>query len=312
MEGKADTGIRPRDLVAAESPNRIRDHLHRTARFNPVKSLRELTKQLTQEYEDRFLIELIQNAYDAHPVGFSGGRVVIRLDESGSGGSVLYVANTGRPFLESNFDALTNVAQSSKPPGEGIGNKGIGFRSVLQVCASPEIYSSDPDGAAGSHEFDGFCFGFASDEQVRSMVTDEGEFQQVKDDFSRFLLPVPADADDRQLRKLRDEGMVTVIRLPLTDERTVDIARKQISRLLEPSPPVALFLDRLSEISIEHVRPGGQTERSSLTRSSRSLHTADGVHLSLLETGGRRFLVCARVVPAELVSEVVSRAVKGW
>lgn len=120
--------------MATESRKRIRDHLRREARYNPTKSLTALTGQLTQEYEDRFLVELIQNAYDAHNPGTRDGRVHVRLDEAQPGGPILYVANTGNAFTEENFDALTNVAQSSKPPGEGIGNKGVGFRSVLQVC----------------------------------------------------------------------------------------------------------------------------------------------------------------------------------
>ena len=91
-------------LVASESPNRIRDHFNRTARYNPTKSLTALTSQLTQEYEDRFLVELVQNAYDAHSPGARDGRVHVRLDETAGGGAVLYVANTGNPFSAANFD----------------------------------------------------------------------------------------------------------------------------------------------------------------------------------------------------------------
>src|SRR3954453_23855356 len=161
MEPIAGTALKPGDLVANESPNRIRDHLERKARYNPTRSLTALTSQLTQEYEDRFLVELVQNGYDAQPPGTRDGCLHVRLDESGSGGPVLYVANTGRPFTAANFDALTNVAQSSKPPGEGIGNKGIGFRSVLQVCDSPEIYSCESENLSDAL-FGGFCFGFAT------------------------------------------------------------------------------------------------------------------------------------------------------
>ncbi len=64
--------VKPHELVTNESPNRIGDHLDRKARYNPTKSLTELTSQLSQEYEDRFLVELIQNAYDAHEPGTSG------------------------------------------------------------------------------------------------------------------------------------------------------------------------------------------------------------------------------------------------
>lgn len=77
--------MKPREIGANESPNRIRDHFNRTAQYNPTRSLTALTAQLTQEYEDRFLVELIQNAYDAHPPGSRDGRVHVRLDESAQG-----------------------------------------------------------------------------------------------------------------------------------------------------------------------------------------------------------------------------------
>jgi hypothetical protein len=31
------------------------------------------------------------------------------------------------------------VGVSDKPVDEGIGNKGVGFKSVLQICAAPEV-----------------------------------------------------------------------------------------------------------------------------------------------------------------------------
>ena len=39
-----------------------------------------LTANIASDYRDRFLSELIQNAYDAHPVGTRDGRLEIILD----------------------------------------------------------------------------------------------------------------------------------------------------------------------------------------------------------------------------------------
>ena len=78
----------------------------------------------------------------------------------------LYIANDGHPFSESNFNSLSQLGQSDKNPQESIGNKGIGFRSVLEIATEPEIYSrSDKDGPF----FDGFCFGFFPS-KVRSLI----------------------------------------------------------------------------------------------------------------------------------------------
>ena len=90
----------------------------------------------------------------------------------------------------------------------------MGFRSVLQVCDSPEIYSCDIDDLS-SVSFGGFCFGFATDDQIRAMVRDEAEFDIVKQDFSRYLLPVVMFPSDPFLSALRAMEMVTVVRLPL-------------------------------------------------------------------------------------------------
>ncbi|WP_436848045.1 sacsin N-terminal ATP-binding-like domain-containing protein [Streptomyces collinus] len=62
-------------------------------------------------------------------------------------GGVLYVANEGAVFAEENFRAITELALSSKAAGEGIGNKGLGFRSVLQLTDWPEIDSQALDDA---------------------------------------------------------------------------------------------------------------------------------------------------------------------
>ncbi len=301
--------MKARELVANESPNRIRDHFNRKASYNPTASLTALTNQLTQEYEDRFLVELVQNAYDAHPPGTRDGRLHVRLDESAQGQSVLYVANTGSPFRTVNFEAMTNVAQSSKPAGEGIGNKGIGFRSVLQVCDSPEIYSCDPDNLSRPH-FDGFCFGFATDHEIREMVADESQYEIVKRDFSRYLLPVVASPTDPRLGVLRALGMVTVVRLPLTTSRAVELARTQVHRLLEPTPPIALFLDRLQSITVEHVRSDGEQETTQVARLVKDVRVPEGGPiLRWVETVGKQFLTTTRVLTAAEVRSVVDAAI---
>ena len=64
-------------------------------------------------------------------------RITVRLarDEGQSG--TLYVTNRGQPFHPNNVDALCEMGLSSKPPGEAVGNKGLGFRSVRHVTNEP-------------------------------------------------------------------------------------------------------------------------------------------------------------------------------
>ena len=42
--------------------------------------VRNLAETISNEYIGRFLIELIQNGYDAHPAGTTGGEIEIYLD----------------------------------------------------------------------------------------------------------------------------------------------------------------------------------------------------------------------------------------
>jgi hypothetical protein len=91
-----------------------------------AKSLRAISEDTAQEYEERTIVELLQNGHDALTIG-KPGRVRVILDLSESPGT-LYVANDGRPFIDANFRSIMDLALSDKSAGEGIGNKGLGFR----------------------------------------------------------------------------------------------------------------------------------------------------------------------------------------
>ena len=157
----------PRDRIVERSRRVIAGYVAARELWNSVSSLSKLLRQMQREYEGRFLYELIQNAYDAQPVDGEGNIVVILDIDEGDYG-VLYVANTGIPFTEKNFEADTcDLAQSDKAPDVSIGNKGIGFKSVIHVCQWPEIYSA---AAVGQPRFEGYCFTFARPEQYDDLA----------------------------------------------------------------------------------------------------------------------------------------------
>ena len=55
---------------------------------------------------------------------------------------MLVVANRGEPFsAKIVIESLGHIGRSMKAPGEAIGHKGIGFKSVLELTHTPEIYS---------------------------------------------------------------------------------------------------------------------------------------------------------------------------
>ena len=47
------------------------------------------------------------------------------------------------------IETLGHIGASTKTEGEAIGHKGIGFKSVLEVSLTPEIYSGLAGGSTG-------------------------------------------------------------------------------------------------------------------------------------------------------------------
>jgi hypothetical protein len=108
-----------------------------------AKSLTAQTTNVATDYRDRFLVELIQNACDAQTAGVSDGRINVTLDLGAGKYGTLYIANTGQPFNRANVKSLSDIALSAKSVGQSIGNKGLGFRSVIQVTDAPQIFSQN-------------------------------------------------------------------------------------------------------------------------------------------------------------------------
>lgn len=130
----------PRDLVT-ETVTRRATHTE-LDQVTDTLSLWSAERIVTGEYHGRFLIELLQNARDAlladDPAARSG-TVRIRLTDQ----PALVVCNDGVPLKpEVLLHSIGKFGQGTKPHGEAIGHKGIGFKAVLEVSLTPEIYSS--------------------------------------------------------------------------------------------------------------------------------------------------------------------------
>ncbi|MFQ2512813.1 sacsin N-terminal ATP-binding-like domain-containing protein [Aeromonas caviae] len=157
----------PADVITQLMHQRLSNYLAVRGEPSLYQSVRKMSQFVSDDYSNRFLVELIQNAHDAHDPSRTDGEIAVVLDVS-EGDGCLYVANRGVGFTGNNLKAITNIALSSKPVNAGIGNKGLGFRSVLQVCNWPEIYSVQGEGGSGT--FDGYCFRFASIDDLRNLL----------------------------------------------------------------------------------------------------------------------------------------------
>ncbi|MBT2429057.1 DUF3883 domain-containing protein [Streptomyces sp. ISL-112] len=229
-----------------------------------------------REYAGRSLFELLQNGYDAHPRDRCDGRVHVLLDEAEGEWGTLYVANGGTPFTWQNVKRICELAQSSKEVGEGIGNKGVGFRSILLISDAPEIYSADPDSPLGP-EMDGYCFRFAEKADVEEFLAGEDNAHEVAAKYPPLQAPLPLDDVPATCRQLAAQGYVTIVRLPLLNEAARAEVRLRMRELAEAKVPVMLFLDRLAGLTLERRADGGDAgefgdrheayERHELTRS---------------------------------------------
>jgi hypothetical protein len=97
--------------------------------YNTYKSYSRITsdyrgeKGLTEAYNGRQLLEMLQNADDAQT-----DKILLHLDTENT---ILTIANNGVPFDIKGLGSLMLANNSPKNKRDFIGNKGLGFRSIL-------------------------------------------------------------------------------------------------------------------------------------------------------------------------------------
>ncbi len=281
------------------------------------ESVRKLSELIGGEYGDRVVYELLQNAHDAHdahPADAPGPiavHVVVEAEDRG----VLYVANGGRAFTEENLQAIRNIATSTKEIGEGIGNKGVGFRSIEALTTDARIYSRAEGARTG--RFDGFCFRFAETSEVEQhakALNFEDVAAKVSQAMPRYLAAVPVDTLPGDIRLFEGGDYVTVVALALQSAEAVNLAVKQVEDLLTRDAPVLLFLDRVARLEVQIRRPGATPKTRVLTRklsgSLPSPSNLEGCTLERVVLGpqAREWLVVRRVVPSARVLNAVERS----
>ncbi len=278
------------------------------------QSLRNLDEVIGTEYGDRVLYELIQNAHDAHRSG-DDGRIAIELVIRSESEGVLYVANGGRGFRWEDVEAIRNLATSAKEVGEGIGNKGLGFRSIEALSDDVRIYSRN--GASRSDGFDGYCFRFAEVSEIEDILQSTGvdapTSAAVAKAVPRYLVPRPLEERPIEIAAYARRGYATVIAAPLRTPEAVALASRQVDALADLDAPLLLFLDRIAEIRIDVERPEQRPYRRRLSRRQTAVGdvpSLPGTTMYEVDVGeGRHFLVVRREVDKQRVLEAVERSI---
>ncbi|MDD2883095.1 MAG: DUF3883 domain-containing protein [Rhodoferax sp.] len=231
-----------RDSYLAKPANLIAEYRHE--------------KEITRDYEGREILELLQNAADQAQESQVAGRVVLELLPEG-----LIVANTGATFSVGGILSLAtaNLSPKWRRRRKFIGNKGLGFRSILNWSRSPIILS----GALGISYNRSFSERILSElindsqELADRVIEERGD----TNDLILPLLPFPSYSETGQLddqaggaaEKLilerckfwSEGGYDTVVGMPFDQPNAFDAARKQLDNL---RPEILLFVSNLKEL----------------------------------------------------------------
>jgi len=210
------------------------DGLHASA-FKSLYERGEGQELVRQQYTGRYPFELLQNANDAARDAGAWGRAHFLLTET-----ALIVADNGFGFGDKQVDAVCSLGRSSKGPGEAVGHKGLGFKSVGEITDHPQITS-----ARASFQF--------SSGRVRAEVSailgplPEGQKLPV------YAFPFPVDPSDfgtdaEQVTELRGSGFTTVIRLPFNESVDREIVEEH--RLDNLHPRLLLFLPHVDHLEL--------------------------------------------------------------
>lgn len=212
-------------------------------------------RQTRRDYRGREILELLQNADDAAYEAGRPGRLLFRLSPDR-----LIVANTGVPFT---LDGIESVVVSHASPKQfsrqrHIGNKGLGFRSVLNWTERPLIRSG-PYAVAFSPEYaakriEGLT---AESDTLRVHWTDLERSRAGKSAAPILRFPHIPDTDGAEsvlAQALLTEGYDTVLVFPFLgrDEDTdpYEALREQLNDL---GPEALLFCRQLSQVIFEEV-----------------------------------------------------------
>jgi hypothetical protein len=320
----------PLSHISEMTSAKVRTFLFEVAEgVSNYRSLHSLTQQVEHQYHGRFLIELLQNAHDAFigsPTSEHPNRIEIVFDSDDSEHGSLLVANDGEPFSSSNFERLSQLGQSDKDPQQSIGNKGIGFRSVLEVSERPEVYSRSNASSGG---FDGYCFAFrpevvqslvgpmitlANDGPIPNSPISDGPIVDWSEDLLRkfrkrvraqgvqwltgeckylspYLLPVPLDEiQSPAVKILETQRFATVVRLPL---KSAELRHLVLHHMEQLSSSTILFLDKVSSLTL---RVPGEMEQAYTRKSSELAGSQDGARVTIHEstTDSREYAVWSR------------------
>lgn len=191
-----------------------------------------LEKEFTKEYNGRQLLELLQNADDEE-----SEEVLIEWNKESS---KISISNNGTAFTLNGIKSLMRAGLSSKTKIVYIGNKGLGFRSILNWAEQINIYTN---GCKIS-----FSENIAKDIFENHLNLTKDKIHRLKEDrnFSDTAIPFPILGIPKIKENNNHSDWKTTIEIFCKQNIDTEI-EKQISEITEE---ILLFLNNITEISI--------------------------------------------------------------
>lgn len=144
----------------------------------------------------------------------------------------------GGRFLWELLQNAVDAMGDDRSSGEFIGSKGLGFKAVLELTETPEIYSGP------------FHFLFSASE-TQNLLKE----QDLHDNPPPLTFRIPHTATpDEGVKDLLDAGYTTVIRLPLKDDA---VKGTVVDQLQDLDPLFMLLVPQLSTLRV--IGPNGET-----------------------------------------------------
>jgi len=260
IDDMIDLGLSEREVARSFIEQRVAERSRRSTaeQVQETCSFARAERLLGREYHGRFLIELLQNGADAwrvDPRSDRRSRIRVVLTD----GPCLLVANQGVPFPHTAvIESLGHIGRSTKAHGEAIGHKGIGFKSVLEISLTPELYSGLQESVEPlAIRFDPM----RALELIRAVSPEWDVHLTAVDDIRDPLQAVPVlrypmwvDTLPPEVRALADQGFDTVIRLPFDDDLRPDAA-------MDKSTWLHVVRDALTDMSDEMLLLLGTLDR---------------------------------------------------
>lgn len=185
--------------------------------------------ELAKEYNGRQVLELIQNADDAEASHLS-----ISLDGNKK---TISIYNDGNPFTFEGIRSIMVGDYSTKTNGSYIGNKGLGFRSLLSWANTITIQTED------------LCFKFSSEIARENAKELELKIEDICKDrkLSKNCCPFPILAIPRieKSKNKLEKGCAIYIQYKTNFEKDI---KDQLEQLDEAS---LFFLRNVNEIKLE-------------------------------------------------------------